>query len=252
MSNEILREQLLQPNIDYSSIKIGDSNFYDDEWRKKGSKKINLSLYDEMPLYKEQVRMYLLYIYRDMAYSTVVTRLDGATCLFNFLKEKHHYCKSIEDLNNIILNDYLMYVLNFRTEHSGKLLSSTALARRTHFVIDIFKYGKSNGFLNIDEKLIFFYEKLRENTILNSPRIRAINKRKPTTKNEYKVETIKNIIKCAYEDEDMYLKTALFVQTQCGLRIEEVLSIEEDSIIGTKGKYRLRYTTTKTKKGKWK
>jgi len=82
--------------------------------------------------------------------------------------------------------------------------------------------------------------------IEESPRAKMPDKK--TTKVMFEIETIQRIIACALEDEDIYTKAGIIIQSQCGIRINELVDLEAGCINKIDDDWVLEMWTRKTKK----
>ena len=252
VDKSIIKKHLFNNEINYSNVRIEGNNFNDNVWRIK-NKNLKFEIFKDRPIMINQVKKYLLKQYIKNSLSTLIRKFDGIKFFANFINFYYPDIDKFEDLNSIIINRYFNYIMTFKykagfkkSHPEGKKLSKTSLNKNSNFLKELFYEGIRRKWINKEKVFIDELERLQKSIIRSTPRHKKAPK---TTKKKYPEEVINEIIIKGYEDDDLYLKAILLLQTQCGLRIEEVLSIEEDCISGGEDNYKITYKTKKTKKG---
>lgn len=235
---------------DYRS-KFNDTIFrgnkFDSEIWRIEDKNLNFSQFSKEM--KIQLKLYLIEKSKVISDKTLIRKFNGIRFFGRFIKNNYPELDSFSKINRLLINNYFIHVLEYKyvKRNKEKRLGRTSIIKNTNWLREFYIISKEKNFFTFDERVIVYINQLY-NKIIKSNK-RTDMKKRFTTKKEYNYETIRKIIKCAYKDSDIYLKSIVFLQTQCGLRIEEVLSLEEDCLIEHGNNYKLCYETSKTELG---
>ncbi len=190
--------------------------------------KFNFNNYKAYPEIEYCIKNYLLYEYITNSINSVNRTFSGINFFIRFLILKYPMIKSFNQVNELVINTYFDYVLNFKslagsTEYNenGNKLSATSIFHNTKFLYKLFNESISKGLIKKPIEFANYIEKVYKQMILNNPYFKKKSKIR-TTKKEYSQEKIKEIITKAYCDEDLYIRAIIIIQSQCGLRIGEV------------------------------
>ncbi|MGN2368781.1 tyrosine-type recombinase/integrase [Clostridium cagae] len=237
----------LQPitiESDYSNITIGNSKFTDDLWdlspfitaktTKDSKKKINFDFIKNEDM-KLTVKHYAYYKLGKVKPRTVGDNINGRLPLFI------EYCglNNIESFNEITKEIFLNYSLWLKGEK--KVASSTAYARCS-VVEEIIKIGQIKGW-NVPKTNIFV--DFTSLDLWDWKKDRKENKTKPIPE-----DIFDKILQCALKEKNILTKAGIIIQSQTGLRINEVLSIRQGCVHTTNDGYDyMEVTLSKTEKG---
>ncbi|GKX66199.1 tyrosine-type recombinase/integrase [Inconstantimicrobium mannanitabidum] len=239
-----LNLQPITTESDYSNIKIGDSKFTDDIWdlslfitaktTKESQKKINFDFIKNKDM-KHTVKLYTYYRLGKVKPRTVRDNINGQLPLFI------QYCKlnGIDSFNEIFKEIFLDYALWLKEDKK--------VAQRTGYlccivVEEIIKIGQIKGW-NVPKINIFV-----DFTSLDLWDIKKDlkeNKTKPIPE-----DVFDKILQCALKEKNILTKAGIIIQSQTGLRINEVLSIRQGCVHTTNNGYDyIEVTLSKTEKG---
>lgn len=236
--------QVITNETDYSNITIGESNFNDDAWdlspfitaktTKDSLKKINFGYIKNEDM-KRTVKLYAYHKLGQTKPQTVKNMINSN--LPSFID----YC----NLNNInSFSEVTKEVfLNFNQwlKETKKVARSTGY-KYSYVVEDIIKKGQIKGW-NAPRTNIF--------TDVNSMDLWKPQKNKQKTKTKPIPEDVfDKILQCALKEKNILTKTGIIIQSQTGLRINEVVSIKEGCVHTTiDGNDYMKVTLSKTEKG---
>lgn len=237
-----LNLQPITTESDYSNITIGNSKFTDDIWdlspfittktTKNSQKKINFNFIKNEDM-KLTVKLYAYYRLGKVKPQTALNDINGKLPIFI------EYCdlNNINSFNEVNKEIFLNYALWLKEE---KEISSGYIRCKT--VEEIIKIGQIKGW-NVPKTNIFL-----DFTSLDLWDIKKVlkeNKTKPIPE-----EIFDKIIQCALKEKNILTKAGIIIQSQTGLRINEVLSIRQGCVHTTNDGYDyMEVTLGKTEKG---
>ncbi len=237
---------LIGTDTNYENIMIGNSKFTDDVWdlrpfiqsrTVRDSHKYLDFKYISSNEIKYTIKQYMYYKLAKIKPKTARDYLNG--CLPSFIE----YCNNngIESLKVITSKNLLEY--NFWLK-SVKKITNTSGCKKFHIVEEIIKIGNIKGWavpqINILNNISS--TKLWNISIYNSKQ----NKYKPIPE-----DVFNQILYHAIHDEkDILTKAGIIIQSQTGLRINEILSICEGCVKTTSDGYDyMEVELSKTEKG---
>lgn len=237
----------LQPitnESEYSNITIGNCKFTDDLWdlspfitaktTKDSQKKINFG-YIKSEDMKLTVKNYAYYRLGKVKPQTAVKDIKSKLPVFI------EYCdlNNINSFNEITKDTFLNYSLWLKEERK--------VAQRTGylhcFVIEeIIKIGQIKGW-NVPKTNIFV--DFNSHELWDIKKSIKENKTKPIPE-----DIFDKILQCALQEKNILTKAGIIIQSQTGLRINEVLSIRQGCVHTTNDGYDyMEVTLGKTEKG---
>lgn len=239
-----LNLQPITTESDYSNIIIGNSKFTDDIWdlspfitaktTKDSHKKINFDFIKNEDM-KLTAKHYAYYKLGKVKPQTVFYNINGS--LPSFIE----YCNlnNIGSFNEITKDMFLNYALWLKEDK--KVAPSTGY--KCCFVVeDIIKIGQIKGW-NVPKTNIFV--DFTSNDLWNLKKSLKENKIKPIPE-----DIFDKILQCALEEKNILTKAGIIIQSQTGLRINEVLSIRQGCVHTTNDGYDyMEVTIGKTEKG---
>lgn len=239
-----LNLQPITTESDYSKITIGNSKFTDDIWdlspfittktTKDSSKKINFDFIKNEDM-KLTVKLYAYYKLGQIKPKTVRDYINSS--LPSFIE----YCglNNIKSFNEITKELFLNYSLWVKEEKK--------VAQKTGYlgckvVEEIIKIGQIKGW-NVPQTNIFV--DFTSNELWDLKKSLKENKTKPIPE-----DIFDKILQCALKEKDILTKAGIIIQSQTGLRINEVLSIRQGCVHTTNDGYDyMEVTLSKTEKG---
>lgn len=244
-TNLALQLQVIEPNIDLSSIMIGNSRYSDDAWdlrpfitaktTNESHKYIRFEYISDVDM-KETVKQYAYYKLGKSKPKTVRVYING--CLPMFIE----YCSinGIHSFADITLEDYLNFNLWMKDEK--KVATGTGFIT-CHVVEEIIRIGQIKGW-NVPQ---FHLPKTETaNQLWNTKKSMRTNKTKPIPEDVFD----KILYHAIHDEKDVLTKAGIIIQSQTGLRINEVLSIQEGCVKRTSDGYDyMEVTLGKTEKG---
>lgn len=244
-TNLALQLQVIEPNTDLSSIMIGNSRYSDDAWdlrpfitaktTNESHKYIRFEYISDVDM-KETVKQYAYYKLGKSKPKTVRVYINGSLPMFI------EYCSinGIHSFADITLEDYLNFNLWMKDEK--KVATGTGFIT-CHVVDEIIRIGQIKGW-NVPQ---FHLPKTETaNQLWNTKKSMKTNKTKPIPEDVFD----KILYHAIHDEKDVLTKAGIIIQSQTGLRINEVLSIQEGCVKRTSDGYDyMEVTLGKTEKG---
>lgn len=244
-TNLALQLQVIEPDTDLNSIMIGNSRYSDDVWdlrpfiiaksTKESQKNIRFEYITDVDM-KETVKQYTYYKLGKTKPQTVRGYINAKLPMFI------EYCSinGIHSFADITLEDYLNFNLWMKDEK--KVATSTGFIT-CHVVEEIIRIGQIKGW-NVPQ---FHLPKTETaNQLWNTNKSMRTNKTKPIPEDVFD----KILYHAVHDEKDILTKAGIIIQSQTGLRINEVLSIQEGCVQRTSDDYDyMEVTLGKTEKG---
>lgn len=239
-----LNLQPITTESDYSNITIGNSKFTDDIWDLspfittakviQNKKQINFKY-----IHEEEIKSTTkLYVYYKLGKVKPRTIADYMRCHFPSFIE---YCKlnNITNFNKITKEMFLQYAMWLKEE---KEVEQNTGYIRCKIVEEVIKIGQTKGW-DVPKKNIFV--DFTSFDLWNTKKSSKENKTKPIPE-----DIFDKILQCALKESDILTKAGIIIQSQTGLRINEVLSIRQGCVHKTNEGYDyMEVTLGKTEKG---
>lgn len=244
-TNLALQLQVIEPNTDLNSIMIGNSRYSDDVWDLRAF--ITAKTFNESHKYirfeyitdvdmKETVKQYAYYKLGKTKPQTVRGYINGYFPIFV------EYCSinGIHSFADVTLEDYLNFNLWMKDEK--KVATGTGFLT-CHVVEEIIRIGQIKGW-NVPQ---FHLPKTETaNQLWNGKKSMKSNKTKSIPEDVFD----KILYHAVHDEKDALTKAGIIIQSQTGLRISEVLSIQEGCVKSTSDGYDyMEVTLGKTEKG---
>ncbi|NEU04660.1 tyrosine-type recombinase/integrase [Clostridium senegalense] len=239
-----LNLQPITTESDYSNVTIGNSEFADDVWdlapfitaktTKDSKKKITFGFIENEDI-KLTVKLYAYYRLGKVKPQTVFYDINGQLPLFI------EYCNSnnINGFNEITKEIFLNYSLWLKEEK--KVAQGTGYARCL-VVEEIIKLGQIKGW-NVPKTNIFV--DFTSSDLWDTKKAIKENKTKPIPE-----DIFDKILQCVLKENNILTKAGIIIQSQTGLRINEILSIRQGCVHTTSDGYDyMEVTLSKTEKG---
>lgn len=243
----VLAESLvpINDNTNYNNIMIGNSQFTDDEWDlrpfitkktiKENRKYIRFDFIqnENMKFTIKQYAYYKLGIIKPITVYGYVT-----SALHNFIE----YCSinTIASFLDITQKDFLEF--NLWLKETKKLSSSTGY-QSSYVVEDLIKTGQIKGW-SVPKNNIFIG--VTSWQLWNTKNNLKKNKTKPIPEDIFD----KILYHAVNDEKDVLTKVGIIIQSQTGLRINEVLSIKEGCVKRNDDGYEyMEVELSKTEKG---
>jgi Phage integrase family. len=239
-----LNLQPITAESDYSKITIGNSKFTDDMWDlspfitskniKDYQKNIDFNFISNKDM-KLIAKYYAYYRLGKVKSRTVRDNINGHLPLFI------QYCNlnNINSFNEVNKEIFLNYALWLKEDK--KVAQSTGYTRCS-VIEEIIKIGQIKRW-NVPKINIFV--DFTSNELWDVKKTLKNNKTKPIPENIFD-----KILQCALKEKDILTKAGIIIQSQTGLRINEVLSIQQGCVHTTNDGYDyIEVTLGKTEKG---
>lgn len=244
-TNLVLQLQVIEPDTDLNIIMIGNSNYNDDVWdlrpfitaksTKESHKYIRFEYIADVDM-KEIVKQYAYYKLGKIKPQTVREYINGRLPMFI------EYCSlnGIHSFADVTLEDYLNF--NLWMKNDKKVAVGTG-NNSCHVVEEIIRIGQIKGW-NVPT---FHLPKAETaNQLWNTRKSMKTNKTKPIPEDVFD----KILYHAVHDENDVLTKAGIIIQSQTGLRINEVLSIQEGCVKRTFDGYDyMEVTLGKTEKG---
>lgn len=232
-------------NTDYDSIMIGNSYFFDDEWdlrpfiTKKTTKESHKYIRFDF-IYNEDmkftVKQYAYYKLGTVKPYTVFLYINSS--LPNFIE----YCSlnKIDSFADITQKDFLEFSIWLK---ETKKLSTKSGYACSYVVEDLIKTGQIKGW-NVPQNNIF--RGVTSFQLWSTKSDLKKNKTKPIPEDVFD----KILYHAVNDEKDILTKAGIIIQSQTGLRINEVLSIQEGCVKRNADGYEyMEVELSKTEKG---
>jgi integrase len=220
--------QVLEPHSDFDNIMIGNSKFSDDIWdlrpfittkTTKESHKYLRFKYIPSEDMKLVVKQYAYFRLGKVKSQTVVWNINSRLPMFI------EYCsaKGINSFADITQDDFLNVSLWMKDEK--KVANSTGYTS-AKVVEEIIKIGQIKGW-NVPQTNIF--KGVSASQLWNTKKAlqsKTTNKTKPIPKDVFD----KILHHAVHDEKDILTKAGIIIQSQTGLRINEVLSIQKGCV----------------------
>ncbi|WP_252235948.1 site-specific integrase [Clostridium sp. CH2] len=242
MSITNLNLQPITAESDYSNINIGNSKFTDDIWdlspfitaktTKNSHKKINFDFIKNKDM-KLIVKFYAYYKLGQIKPKSVRDYINGSLPLFVEYCDLNNICSFNEVTKEVFLN-YALWIKEEKGLSAGYSKCKT--------VEEIIKIGQIKGW-NVPKTNIFV--DFTSNDLWDIKKGLKENKTKPIPEGIFD-----KILQCALKEKNILTKSGIIIQSQTGLRINEVLSIRQGCVHTTNDGYDyMEVTLGKTEKG---
>ncbi|AQR94962.1 site-specific integrase [Clostridium saccharoperbutylacetonicum] len=254
MSTTKLNLQPINIESDYSKITIGNSKFTDDIWDlspfitaktlKPNQKKIRFDNIESLDL-KNTIKLYAYYKLGKNKPQTVCGEICKRIPTFIKYAEKNNIMSFSNITQNIFLefaswlkNDYVIETNN----NKGKHISNSTGYNVCKVIEEIIKIGQIKSW-NVPKTNIFI--NFTYNDLWNNKKSLKENKTSSIPE-----EIFDNILQCTLKEKNILTKAGIIIQSQTGLRINEVLSIQQGCIHTTNDGYNyMEVILSKTEKG---
>ena len=244
-TNLTLQLQIIEPDTDLNGIMIGNSRYSDDVWDlrpfittksiKESQKYIRFEYIADSDM-KETAKQYAYYKLGKIKPRTVEIYINGN--LPTFIE----YCSlnGIHSFADVTLENYLNFNLWMKDEK--KVATGTGF-QTCHVVEEIIRIGQIKGW-NVPR---FHLSKTKTaNQLWPVQKSIKTNKTKPIPEDVFD----KILYHAVHDEKDVLTKAGIIIQSQTGLRINEVLSIQEGCLKRTSDGYDyMEVTLGKTEKG---
>lgn len=237
--------EVLSDNTDYENILIGNSKFTDDMWdmapfipRKtlaSTHKHIRFG-YIENEEMKWTVKLYAYHRLSRITPFSVHHEINGVLPVF-FEYCKNNYITSFEQITKEIFLDYTYWLKEVK-----KYRESTGF-KRSRILEEIIRVGQIKGWAVPSDNLFL---QIASSDLWNPREDKKKNKFKPIPEDVFD----KILFHAIHDEKDILTKAGIIIQSQTGLRINEVLSIKEGCIHRTDGGHDyMEVSLSKTVKG---
>ena len=244
-TNLALQLQVIEPDTDLNSIMIGNSRYSDDVWdlrpfitaksTKESQKYIRFEYISDADM-KETVKQYAYYKLGKTKPKTVRDYIN--TSLPQFIE----YCSlnGIHSFADVTSENYLNFNLWMKDEKKVALQTGFMSC---HVVEEIIRIGQIKGW---DVPQFHLPKTETANQLWNTNKSMRTNKTKPIPEDVFD----KILYHVVHDEKDVLTKAGIIIQSQTGLRINEVLSIQEGCVKRTADGYDyMEVTLGKTEKG---
>ena len=244
-TNLALQLQVVDPSTDWESVMIGNSRFIEDIWdlrafvpaktTRDSMKYLNFS-YIQNTAMKHTVKQYAYYLLGKVKPKTVKNRINS------YLPSFFEFCTAndISSFSELTQERYLAYNLWLKEE---KKISQKTGYLHAHVVEEIAKVGQIKGW---DVPQISIFRGISAGQLWEVRQSLNKNKTKPIPPNIFD----KILYHAVHDEKNVLTKAGIIIQSQTGLRINEVLSIQEGCVKTTSDGYDyMEVMLSKTEKG---
>jgi integrase len=231
-TNLALQFQVLGHHTDYSSIRIGSSFYHDDVWDLRPFIAAKTTIeYDKYIRFgyianeriKNVVKQYAYYKLGAVKAGTVQNYINN--CMRSFVE--YSEANGISSFSDITHEEFFSFNLWMKEEK--KFAASTGF-HRCYVVEEIIKIGQIKGW---DVPNTNILKGITAHSLWNPNLVRAKNRTKPIPS-----DVFDRILYHAINDEkDIVTKAGIIIQSQTGLRMNEILSIRKGCVRTTSDGY---------------
>lgn len=244
-TNLALQLQVVDPSTDWESVMIGNSRFTDDVWdlrafipakTTKDSKKYLNFGYIQSATMKHTVKQYAYYKLGKVKPKTVKIMVNG------WLPSFFEFCAAngISSFSELTQELFLSYNLWLKEE---KKVSQSHGYHCAHAVEEIVKVGQIKGW---DVPNTNIFRGITSGQLWEQKQSMRTNKTKPIPPDIFD----KILYHAVHDEKNVLTKAGIIIQSQTGLRINEVLSIQEGCVKTTSDGYDyMEVMLSKTEKG---
>lgn len=244
-TNLALQLQVIEPDTDLNSIMIGNSRYSDDVWdlrpfitaksTKESQKYIRFEYISDADM-KETVKQYAYFKLGKVKPQTVRLYINGALPMFI----KYCSLNGIRSFADVTLEDYLNF--NIWMKNEKNVVTGTGFIS-CHVVEEIIRIGQRKGW-NVPQFLPPKTE--TANQLWDRKKSMKANRTKPIPEAVFD----KILYHAVHDEKNVLTKAGIIIQSQTGLRINEVLSIQEGCVKRTSDDYDyMEVILGKTEKG---
>ncbi len=243
-ANLALQLQVLELDTDLNSIMIGNSKYSDDIWdlrpffTTKTLTESNKYLHFDnirSKEFKKTIKQYAYYKLGKTKPRTVIRYRCSLSMFINYCVSNVIY--SFADITQDIFLDFNLWM------KEEKKVSVSAGYSSCYVVEEIIKVGQIKGW-NVPQVNIF--KSVTTSQLWNVKKIMAVNKTKPISSDVFD----RIMYHAVHDENDLLTKAGIIIQSQTGLRINEVLSIKEGCVkTNSDGYDYMEVTLGKTEKG---
>ena len=244
-TNLVLQLQVVDPSTDWESVMIGNSRFTDDVWNLRAfipaktttdSHKYISFGYIQSATMKHTVKQYAYYKLGKVKPQTVRVMVNS------WFPSFFEFCASngISSFSELTQEQFLAYNLWLKEEK--KVAQKTGYAR-AYAVEDIVKIGQIKGW---DVPKTNIFRGITSYQLWEPKRSLRTNKTKPIPPDVFD----RILYHAVHDEKNILTKAGIIIQSQTGLRINEVLSIQEGCVKTTSDAYDyMEVMLSKTEKG---
>ena len=244
-TNLVLQLQVVDPSTDWESVMIGNSRFTDDVWNLRAfipaktttdSHKYISFGYIQSATMKHTVKQYAYYKLGKVKPQTVRVMVNS------WFPSFFEFCASngISSFSELTQEQFLAYNLWLKEEK--KVAQKTGYARALA-VEDIVKIGQIKGW---DVPKTNIFRGITSYQLWEPKRPLHTNKTKPIPPDVFD----RILYHVVHDEKNILTKAGIIIQSQTGLRINEVLSIQEGCVKTTSDAYDyMEVMLSKTEKG---
>ena len=245
MATDLTQLQVIEPGTDISNITIGNSKYSDDIWDlrllipaktiKENKKYIRFEYISEADI-REVVKQYAYYKLGKIKPQTVREYINSKLPIFV------EYCSltGIHSFADVTLEDYLGFNHWMKNEKRVAVSTGNIIC---HIVEEIIRIGQIKGW-NVPQ---FHLPKMASaGQLWGVQRTKRNFRTKPIPEDVFD----KILYHAVHDEKNVLTKAGIIIQSQTGLRINEVLSIREGCVKRTLDGYDyMEVTLSKTEKG---
>lgn len=245
MATDLTQLQVIEPGTDISNITIGNSKYSDDIWDlrllipaktiKENKKYIRFEYISEADI-REVVKQYAYYKLGKIKPQTVREYINSKLPIFV------EYCSltGIHSFADVTLEDYLGFNHWMKNEKRVAVSTGNIIC---HIVEEIIRIGQIKGW-NVPQ---FHLPKMASaGQLWGVQRTKRNFRTKPIPEDVFD----KILYHAVHDEKEVLTKAGIIIQSQTGIRINEVLSIREGCVKRTSDGYDyMEVTLSKTEKG---
>jgi len=182
-------------------------------------------------------------------FSTAKRNYDGITLFIKFVDECVLELESFSEVSRELLIMYFEYLMNAKSETTGKPLSKESIKKGALTLKDILIKGATKGWeVPYD---VSYVQRIYDDMIIHNKRFKS-NSMEIDDKHKEKIadeKLIDLIIKTAVQDleqdKNILVASAIIITFQLGLRISEIITLEAGCLVQIDGDTMIDTSTTK-------
>lgn len=247
------------PSNPSKDFRCGNSMFSDNQWDFNGyvdvshlsgaRLMIKFNAFEKKPRMLEVVK---LFMHHEMITGKILTAkrsMDGLVRFIKFINEHAPEVESFAEITQELLTTYFDFLISAKSETTGKPLSSVTIKKAALAIKDVLIKGSVKGW-NVPNN-VRYVQKLYNDKIIDNKALKIDSKKqiKKLTEKISDEQLINKIIKKAMEDleqdKDILVASATVITLQLGLRISEIITIEEGCLKEISGETMIDCSTGK-------
>lgn len=240
-------------------FRCGNSKFSDIEWDFNGyvdssylsgaRLKVRFDKFAHKPDILEVVKWYVHHQLVMNKFSTAKRNYNGITLFIKFVDECVPELESFSEISRELLIMYFEYLMNAKSETTGKPLSKVSIKKGALTVKDILIKGSTKDWDVPPD--VSYVQRIYDDMIIHNKKLKS-NSKEIDDKHKEKISDeklidliIKTAVQDVEQDKNILVASAIIITFQLGLRISEIITLEAGCLVQIDGDMMIDTSTTK-------